>query len=83
MQPATCLPKLTADARLAGWLLAAILAHALLLLVPAQYGARSGEALPGLAVALLRPPLQPPATASAPRKEPPPRRCRPDLTAAR
>jgi len=52
--------KLTADTRLAGWLLVAIAAHILLLLVPLQRSLQSGKVFPGLAVSLMRPPPQPP-----------------------
>jgi hypothetical protein len=56
MHPAIPSPRLTADARLAGWLLVAIAAHALLLLVPSRPDPQSGGSLPNLAVSLLRPP---------------------------
>jgi len=58
MHPAIPTPKLTADTRLAGWLLVAVAVHALLLLIPSQRGLQSGELVPNLAVSLLRPPLQ-------------------------
>lgn len=45
-------PNPSAEARLAGWLLVAVLLHAMLLLIPSQQGPRSGKALERLTVSL-------------------------------
>jgi hypothetical protein len=55
-------PRLSTHRRFAGWLAVAVLAHAGLLLIPSQRIRPPGEALPSLAVALLRAPSLPPTT---------------------
>ena len=61
MLSATALPSLYRDRRFAGWLLVAILAHALLLLLPYQREQHAGKARPSLQVSLLAPAAAPPA----------------------
>jgi hypothetical protein len=61
MLSATALPSLYRDRHLVGWLLVAILAHALLLLLPYQREQHAGKGRPGLQVSLLAPATEPPA----------------------
>jgi len=54
MFAATTSPGLATDSRFVGWLALAVLAHALLLLIPSQRDRQSGEPLPALAISMLR-----------------------------
>jgi len=69
MHPTIPASKLTADTRLASWLLVAVAAHTLLLLLPLQRSPQSGKFLPSLAVSLMRPLPQPPPAPVPPMQE--------------
>ena len=71
MPAATTSARLSTDSRLAGWLMVAILAHALLLLVPSRRDLHSDEDLPSLAISLLRPMAPSPTTHQPPPQERP------------
>jgi len=60
MLTATALPGLSRDSRLAGWLLVAILVHALLLLLPNPREQQGDNGWAGLRVSLLAPAAAPP-----------------------
>jgi len=74
MLSATTLPSRYRNRRLAGWLLVAILAHAILLLLPYQRAQHADKGRPGLRVSLLAPAAAAPATAPELKRNPAPPR---------
>lgn len=69
MLAATTTPRLSADSRIAGWLLVALLAHALLLLIPSQRDQGSRTNQHSLTVSLQAPTRLPFVTPAAPLQE--------------